>query len=261
MPCISVLVLERLHPVRAAPGPSPPVRDEQVLGLGPRVRRIAWPLAPWTPVPRPRWCAASRGVRGRASSPEPDVSELQQVQGTSSGRPQVHHLARRRGQRLPRAPAESPPCRRAGVRGDGHERYLLRRGVRGRRRATSSPPRTARLAATPHRRRWRWAWVAVGEHAAHLVELAHDRLALESAAPGRVPGAEDLDRMLQGLDLLGADRCGLVPVETGGIGVQRVVGPWRVGRRSGVAVQPVVHGPAMVSRRRARRPHPPSRVG
>ena len=83
--------------------------------------------------------------------------------------------------------------------------------------------------------------VAVGEHAAHLVELADDRLALESAAPGGVPGAEHLHRALQRLDLLGADGCGLVPVETG-LREQRIVGTGGVGRRSGVGVQPVVHG-------------------
>ena len=74
--------------------------------------------------------------------------------------------------------------------------------------------------------------VAVGEHAAHLVELAHHGLALQSAAAGGVPGAEHLDRALQGFDLLRPDGRRLVAVEPDGSAcrafVEVVVRPWRV---------------------------------
>lgn len=86
--------------------------------------------------------------------------------------------------------------------------------------------------------------MAVGEHAAHLVELAHHRLALEAAAAGRVPGPEDLDGALQLRDLLRADGGGLVAVETGGVGVQGVVQGGAVRPEDRVGVQPVVHGAA-----------------
>ena len=65
--------------------------------------------------------------------------------------------------------------------------------------------------------------VAVGEHAAHFVQLAHDGLALEPAAAGGVPGAEHFDRTLQGLDLLRPDGGGLIAVEPSGVGVQGTV--------------------------------------
>lgn len=84
--------------------------------------------------------------------------------------------------------------------------------------------------------------VVVGEHAAHLVELADDGLALEPAASGGVPGPEDLHGTLQGLDLLRADRGGLVAVVTRRIGLEGVARALRV--PGGVGVEPVVHGVA-----------------
>lgn len=87
-------------------------------------------------------------------------------------------------------------------------------------------------------------WVVVGEHAAHLVELAHHGLALEAAAPGGVPGTEHLDRALQFLHFLRPDGGGLVAVEPGGVGVQGLVEVGGIGREGRVGVQPVVHGAA-----------------
>lgn len=85
--------------------------------------------------------------------------------------------------------------------------------------------------------------MVVGEHAAHLVQLAHDGLALEATAPGGVPGPEDFHRALQRFDLLGTDGRGLVAVVARGIGLEPVPAEaWRGGGGQGVGVQPVVHG-------------------
>lgn len=86
--------------------------------------------------------------------------------------------------------------------------------------------------------------MVVGEHAADLVELADDGLALESAASGRVPGTEHLYGALQGLDLLGADRCGLVAVVARWVGLESVPEVPGLLGQGGVGVQPVVHGVA-----------------
>ncbi len=86
--------------------------------------------------------------------------------------------------------------------------------------------------------------VVVGEHPAHLVELAHDGLALEAAAPGGVPGAEDLDGVLQFVDLLRADGRRFVAVPARLLGVEGVALVRPVGREDGVGVEPVVHGGA-----------------
>lgn len=86
--------------------------------------------------------------------------------------------------------------------------------------------------------------MAVGEHAAHLVELAHHCLALQAAAPRGVPFAEHLDGALQRVDLLRPDGGRLVTAEACRIGVQGIAEPGGVGGEYGVGVQPVVHGAA-----------------
>lgn len=93
--------------------------------------------------------------------------------------------------------------------------------------------------------------MTVGKHAADLVELADHGLALEPAAAGGVPGAEDLHGAFQRVDLLGADGRRLVAVEADlVVAVRRFeagdgerIGVCRgTGARCRVGVQPVVHG-------------------
>lgn len=84
--------------------------------------------------------------------------------------------------------------------------------------------------------------MVVGEHPAHLVELADDRLALEATSSGGVPGAEHLDGAFQCLDLLGADGRGLVAVVARGVGLERAPEALRLLGEGGVGVEPVVHG-------------------
>lgn len=86
--------------------------------------------------------------------------------------------------------------------------------------------------------------MVVREHAAHLVELSDHGLALEAAASGGVPGAEDVHRAFQGLDLLGADGRGLVAVVARRVGLEGIGVAVRVLRAGGVGVEPVVHGVA-----------------
>lgn len=89
--------------------------------------------------------------------------------------------------------------------------------------------------------------MAVGEHAADLVELAHHGLALKPATAGSIPGAEHLDRALQRIDLLRPHGGRLVAVEADlvefveGVGSERGVVAWGAGRCR-IGVQPVVHG-------------------
>lgn len=162
--------------------------------------------------------------------------ELHQVQGVV--RPaQVDHLASGAGERLTRARTVAALARR--VRGD-HE-VLLGGGFEA--DVVGHPAgEDSEVGRDTPEAALQVLGVAVGEHAADFVELAHDGLALESAASGGVPGAEHLDRALEGLDLLGADGRGLVQVEARVVGVQGVVESGGPGRRSGLGVQPVVHG-------------------
>ena len=157
----------------------------------------------------------------------------------SSGRPEVHHLPGRPGQRL--AGPRPVAALARGVGGD--DEVLLGGGFQADvvRHPAGEDRQVGGHAPQPPLQMRR---MAVGEHAAHLVELAHDRLALQPAAAGGVPGAEDLDRALQRLDLLRADRGGLVAVVVGGVGVQGIVEYRGVGREGRVGVQPVVHGTA-----------------
>lgn len=151
----------------------------------------------------------------------------------------MHHLAGRPRQRFPGAGAVAALVR--GVRGD--DEVLLRRGLQT--HVVGHPARQDReVGGDAPQAPLELGWMVVGEHAAHLVELAHDRLALEAAATGGVPGPEHLDRALQFLDLLGPDGRGLVAVESGGFRVQWVVEVGGVGPERGVGVQPVVHGAA-----------------
>lgn len=210
------------------------VRDEELLGL-------AEGAPHGLPPAHRRLCPGLDGTQHRLRTRQGLVAgaglgELHQVECVV-GAAQVHHLACRPGERLSGARPVAALAGRVGrddevLLGGGFEADVVGHPACQDGEVGGDAPQAA----------LEMVGVAVGEHAAHLVELAHDRLALESAAPGRVPGAEHLDRMLQGLDLLGADRRRLVPVETGRIGVQGIVGTWSVGRQSGVAVQPVVHG-------------------
>lgn len=210
------------------------VRDEELLGLAEGAPHGL--AAPHRRL-RPGLDGAQHRLRtGQGLVAGAGFGELHQVERVV-GAAQVHHLACRPGERLSGARPVAALAGRVGgddevLLGGGFEAYVVGHPARQDGEVGGDAPQTP----------LEMIGVAVGEHATHLVELAHDRLALESAAPGRVPGTEDLDRVLQCLDLLGADRCGFVPVETGGIGVQGIVGPWSVGRQSGVAVQPVVHG-------------------
>lgn len=229
---VHVRLVEHLHPTGRRDVPL--VRDEELLrlsegaphglaaahgSLGPRLDGVEHG-------PGTRECLVA-GTR---------LGELHQVQGVV-GAAQVHHLACRPGQRLARARTVTALARRVGgddevLLGGGFEADVVGHPAREDGEIGSDAPQAA----------LEMVGVAVGEHAAHFVELTHDRLALEAAAPGRVPGTEHLDRALESLDLLGADGRRLVPVVTGVVGVHRIVEPWCVGRQSGVGVQPVVHG-------------------
>ncbi len=151
----------------------------------------------------------------------------------------MDHLAGRTRERLARAgPVPSLTGR---VRGD--DEVLLGRGFQA--DVVRHPAREdGQVGGYAPQAPLEMGWVTVGEHAAHLVELAHHGLALEPAAAGRVPGAEHLDRALQFLDLLRPDGGGLVTVEPSGVGVQGMVGAGRVDSQGRVGVQPVVHGAA-----------------
>lgn len=86
--------------------------------------------------------------------------------------------------------------------------------------------------------------MVVGEHAPHLVELAHDGLALEAAAACGVPGPEDLHGALQRRDLLGPHRGRFVTVEGRLARVGQLAGgAWGVGGGEScrIRLEPVVH--------------------
>lgn len=229
---VHVGLVEHLHPARRRY--VSPVRDEELLrltegaphGLAPAHRRLC-----------PGLDGAQHRLRtGQGLVPRAGLGQLHQVKGVV-GAVQVDHLAGGAGERLTGArPVAAFPGRVGGddevLLGGGFEADVVGHPAREYGEVGGDAPEAA----------LEMVGVAVGEHAAHLVELAHDGLALESAAAGGVPGAEHLDRVLQCLDLLGSHGRGLVPVETGGVGVLGVVGAWSIGRRSGVAVQPFVHG-------------------
>lgn len=86
--------------------------------------------------------------------------------------------------------------------------------------------------------------MVVGQHPADLVQLAHDGLSLEPAASGGVPGAEHLDGTFQCLDLLRADRGGLVAVVARRVGLEGIPEVLRLLGEGWVGVEPVVHGVA-----------------
>ena len=145
------------------------------------------------------------------------LGELHQVEGVV-GPAQVDHLAGRPGERL----AGARPVAALAGRMGGDDEVLLGGGFEA--DVVGHPAREdGQVGGDAPQAPLEMVGVAVGEHAAHLVELAHDGLALEPAAAGRVPGPEHLDRALQCLDLLRPDGGGLVAVEPSGVGVQGVV--------------------------------------
>ncbi len=157
-------------------------------------------------------------VRGSTRSPEPDWASFIRSSASSGGTAQVHHLAGRPGQRLAGARAVAAlPCR---VGGD--DEVLLRRRLHA--HVVRHPAgEDGEVGGDAPQAPLEMGRMVIGEHAAHLVELPHDRLALESAAAGGVPGTEHLHGALQFLDLLRPDGGGLVAVEPGGLGAQGIV--------------------------------------
>ncbi|CAM5407584.1 hypothetical protein SANTM175S_09092 [Streptomyces antimycoticus] len=248
---VQIRLVEQLHPARRRP--LVPVRDEQLLRLAQgAAHRLAVALGRLRPCLDGAEHGPGARQRGLART---GLGQRHQIQGVVRAA-QVDHLPGGPGERLARPGAVAALAGRVGrddevLLGGGLQADVMGHPAGEHRQVGRHPPQSA----------LQMLGVAVGEHAAHLVELADHGLALESAAAGRVPGAEDLDRGLQGVDLLGADRGGLIAVEAHGLDGQGIVGTGRVGGEGGVGEQKLAHGTGDGDLRRARRPHPPSRVG
>ena len=172
----------------------------------PRVRRIAWPWPMDACAQASMVCSMAR-VRGRVSLAGAGLGELHQVQRVV-GTAQMDHLAGGAGERLAGARPVAALARRMG----GDDEVLLGGGLQA--DVVGHPAgEDGEVGGDAPQPPLEMVGVAVGEHAAHLVELAHHGLALEPAAAGGVPGAEHLDRALQRLDLLRPDGGRLVAVE------------------------------------------------
>ncbi|SCE37693.1 hypothetical protein GA0115249_120127 [Streptomyces sp. PpalLS-921] len=229
---VHVRLVEHLHPARRRHVPL--VGDEELLGL-------AEGAPHGLPAPQrglgPCLDGVQHGLGARQGLlPRAGLGQFHEIQ-CFVGASQMDHLTGRPGQRLTGARPVAALARRVG----GDDEVLL--GGRFEADVVGHPSREyGEVGGDAPQAALEVFGVAVGEHAAHLVELAHNCLALESAAAGGVPGPEHLHGALQGLDLLGPDRCGLVPVEAGVLRVEGAVGPGRPGGRGGIGVQPVVHG-------------------
>lgn len=229
---VQIRLVEQLHPTGRRHIAL--VRHEELLGPA---ERTAHGLAAAHGRLRPGLDGVQHRLGARQHHvPGTGLGELHQVQRVV-GTAQVDHLTGRPGERLARARAVAAlACRMGGddevLLGGGFEADVVGHPSGEYGEVGGNTPEPA----------LQMVGVAVGEHATHLVELAHDRLALESATPGGVPGAEHLDGPFECFDLLRPDGCGLVPVEAGRVRVEGIVDPWSVGRQHGVGVQPVVHG-------------------
>lgn len=231
---VQVRLVEHLHP--AGRRDVALVGDEEVL-------RLAEGAPHGLALAHRRLCPGLDGVEHRPGTRQGLVAgsglgELHEVECVV-GPAEVHHLTGRPGQGLPGArPVAALPRR---VRGD--DEVLLGRGFEA--DVVRHPAREdGQVGSDAPQAPLEMVGVPVAEHAAHFVELAHHRLALQAATAGRVPGPEHLDGALQFLDLLRPDGGGLIAVEPSGVGVQGVFETWGVGREGRIGVQPVMHGAA-----------------